>query len=186
MKTIIGVTGPIGSGKDTVADYIAKKLGIPVFEISKYIKDKIREAGLPINRTNTMNFGKQISKEEGPDSIAKLYLSQMGDMAVFSGFRQPPQLDYLEKNANLILIAVDADPKLRHDRVMARGTVEEFPQLDSFLAHEQEENSGDSPMRLFDCMARAKYKILNNSDLAALFHATDEVLKEAGFEPKTS
>lgn len=182
MKTVIGITGTIGSGKDTVAKYIGEKLGVPVMEISKYIKDKVRDAGQEISRLNVMDMGYKIAKEEGEDIIAIKYLEVMPDVAVISGFRQLAQLDYLEKNSNLILISVDADAQVRFDRVHARGTVKELPTLEKFIEHELHENSDPaSPMRLFECIKRAKFNITNDSTLENLYKSTDKVLETAGF-----
>lgn len=165
-----------------MAKYIGTRLDVPVMEISKYIKDKVRDAGQEITRLNVMDMGYKIAKEEGEDIIAIKYLEVMPEVAVISGFRQLAQLDYLEKNSNLILISVEADPQIRFDRVHARGTVQELPTLEKFQEHELHENSDpQSPMRLFECIKRAKFHITNDSTLENLYKNTDEVLKKVGF-----
>lgn len=182
MKRIIGITGPIGSGKDTAAEYMAHKLGVSVWQISAPLKDKVREAGLVVSRENVMDMGYKIAAEHGEDYLAKLFLEQAGELGIVSGIRQLKQIEYLKTNSDFTMIAVTADGALRFARVQARGTVLELPTLVAFLAHEEHENTDpQSPMRLFECMKQADYTIKNDGDLESLYKKVDEVLEKLGF-----
>ena len=50
-------------------------------------------------------------------------------------------IDYIKKNYNLILLAVDADAELRFNRSVARGKLGEAKTLEEFLENEQKENT---------------------------------------------
>ncbi len=46
MKTVIGVIGPVGSGKDTAADYLSRKLKAQHFQISSPLKEIVKERSI--------------------------------------------------------------------------------------------------------------------------------------------
>lgn len=178
-KIVIGVTGPIGSGKDTVARYIAKHFNLEVFEISKPIKDYVVSQGLPVTRENCQKFSPIIAEKFGADYSARIFFENLKtDIGVISGMRQLPQIEYLETHTKLFLIAVDANPENRFNFVVKRGSIVEMPNLESFIKQEEDENSGASPMRVFECMKRAQITLQNNDDLASLYNKCDEVILE--------
>lgn len=178
-KIVIGITGPIGSGKDTVARYIARHLKLEVFEISKPIKNYVISQGLPVTRENCQKFSPIIAEKFGPDYSARIFFENLkGDVGVISGMRQLPQIEYLEKHTKLFLIAVDAKPENRFKFVVKRGSIVEMPNLEAFVKQEHDENSGASPMRVFECMAHAQIHLENDSDLESLYKKCDEVIKK--------
>ena len=67
MKSVIGITGTTASGKDYIGEYIAKKTGTPVFQISQPIIDAARERGIPMIREATTEFAPEFAKEVGED-----------------------------------------------------------------------------------------------------------------------
>ena len=177
---VIGITGPIGSGKDTVAEYIGDKLGVKEFQISAPIKDYIRAQGLPVTRDNCQIYGNIIAEKFGPDYSAKIFLEALQKsgqtLGIVSGMRQMAQIEFLEQNTDFFLIAVDAPAEVRYARVTARGTVVEKATLAEFVAQEVGENSGDSIMRLFDCMKKAKITLPNYDDIEELYKKCDELI----------
>ena len=99
-------------------------------------------------------------------------------LGIVSGMRQMAQIEFLENKTDFFLIAVDAPAEIRYARVTARGTVVEKATLDEFIAQELGENSGDSIMRLFDCMKKAQITLVNDGDIPTLHKKCDEILMQ--------
>ena len=104
LDTIIGIIGPIGSGKDSAAEYIAVKLGSTVHQISQPLKAIAHERGIEPTRENLIALGKNLAKVKGEDYLAKYLVGHMSGVGVISGMRQVAQIEYLRKHRKFILI----------------------------------------------------------------------------------
>jgi len=175
-KTVIGIIGPIGSGKDTAAEYVAEKLHVSYFQISAPLKDIVRERGLEPTRENLVTLGRATAREFGAEYLAKILLSKIKDVGVISGMRQLAQIDYLRNNARLILVAVDAEPRIRFQRSKGRGKLGEATTLKSFVEKERAENSAPHVQRLFECMKLADELVANDLDVRSFYRKLDEML----------
>lgn len=176
-KKVIGIIGTIASGKDLAAEYIAAQLRIPRHEISQPLKDLAQERGIALTRENLVKFGREIAAEEGMDYLAKVILEKIPSTGVVAGMRQIPQIEYLRDNADLVLLAIDADPAVRFARASGRGKSGEAATLVEFIEREQEENSG-TVQRLFDCMKLADYHLVNDGSVEELKQKIDSILME--------
>lgn len=185
MKTIIAIIGTIGSGKDTVAEYISKKLTIPAFQISQPLKDYAKEHNIEPTRENLIQIGSKLVKENGPVYFLKIIINQAsGDFMIITGIRMTEIIEYMRKNYNLILLAIVAEPQIRFDRCMARGKLGEAKTLEEFIKNERKENSAPNIQRLFECIKLADYTIDNNTDTKTLFNKVDQFLMSAGLIKK--
>lgn len=181
MKIIIGVIGTNASGKDTVAEYIAKKINFPVYGISQPLKEIAVEKGIPLTRTNLIELGTELSREYGEGYLATLILQRAKDEAIITGMRELKQLEIFKANANrFVLISVDAKPELRFARSKIRHEISEGEDLEEFIKIEKQENSGYHTQRLFECMKLADFKLQNDGDLANLYQQVDNVLRQVG------
>ena len=179
-KAVIGIIGPIGSGKDTVANCVAHRLQVPVYQISQPLKEIARNRGIEPTRENLTELGTTVATEEGEVFLARVLLDQIDKIGVISGMRQLQQIAYLRQNANLVLIAVNADPTIRFERVRLRHKPGEAKTLEEFIKKELDENSGHHVQRLFECLKLADYHIENNFDLDSLYCKVDDILSETG------
>lgn len=179
MKKIIGIIGPVGSGKDTVAEYISNKLGINSFQISQPLKDIAKEKNMEPTRENLIKIGSDLVKEKGPEYLAELCLKKIsGDIGMITGVRVLEIIEYLRKNTDFILLSIDANPNLRFNRSTERGKSGEARTLEEFVENENRENSSPNVQRLFECMKLADYSIQNEDSLEDLFREVDEFLKK--------
>lgn len=178
MKTIIGIVGTIGSGKDTVGEYISKKLAIPSLQISQPLKDIAKERGVEPTRENIIQIGSQLVKENGAGFLLKLLIDKVQkDLMIVTGIRVVEVIEYARENYNLILLAITAEPEIRFKRCVERNKLGEAKTLEEFIENEQKENSPPNAQRLFECLTLADYTISNNDDTDTLFKEVDEFLK---------
>lgn len=175
-KTVIGIVGPTGSGKDTVADYIGKKLNAPTFQMSQVIKEIAQERGLEPIRDNLVKLGNEISREKGHDYLAQVILSRIEKVGVVTGIRRLAVSKYFRDHSHFVLIAVEADPAIRFERVKARNKLGEAKTLPEFIETEIKQNSPPNDQRLFECIAEADYHVENNRALALVFEKIDKIL----------
>lgn len=183
MKTIIGIIGEIGAGKDSAADHIAARLSVNCFQLSSVLKDLALERDINPVRENLVLLGTKVAKEFGSDYLVKAMLEKINDqMVVITGMRHLGQIEYLRKNTRLILIAITSKPELRFARAQKRGKAKagEAKTLEDFIAQEKAENSGAHDQRLYECLKLADYAVENNTDLGTLFNHLDLILKKEG------
>lgn len=184
-KEVIGIIGTIGAGKDTAGDYIAKKLGIPSFQISMPLKQLCADTGVEPTRENLIALGTRLAAEQGDGYLAEYILEHMPRAAVITGMRQLGQIAALRASSNLRLIAIDADPQLRFARVMRENKPGEAATLDEFTRREQAENNPPNAQRLFACMKLADYHLTNDGSFDDLYDALDQTLARQDGRPPT-
>jgi dephospho-CoA kinase len=178
-KTIIGITEAIGSGKDTVADYISEKLKIPAFQISQPLKDLAAEKGIEPNRENLIKLGNEVFREKGPNFFVEVLISKAPEnLMIISGSRIPSVLEYMRDNYNLILLGVTADPEIRFERSVLRDKLGEAKNFEEFMEREKIENSPPNAQRIFECLEMSDYTIENNDSLEVLYEKVDKFLKD--------
>ncbi len=122
IRKTIGIIGPIASGKDTVADYLKKKYRIPTFQVSDVLKELAKEAGIEVSREKLIQYSRTLRKEHGDDFLVRKILEEHCDtiMAII-GIRQLGQIGCLRRNTSCILVGIDANQKIRFQRMQARG-----------------------------------------------------------------
>ena len=94
---IIGITGPIAAGKDTVASYLIKKLGYPMVTLSEIVKEEVKKRGYPLKREYYQLVGNQLRKEYHNGILAELALKKFGKNGIINGIRNPSEAEYLRK-----------------------------------------------------------------------------------------
>ncbi len=168
---IIGLGGSNGSGKDTVGEMLAERHGYLFVSVSDLLRDELKRRGLPIEREHLRNLSAEWRRESGLGVLVKkaieLYEQQKGRYRgiVMASLRNPGEADEIHAHGGT-LIWVDADPKVRYDRVFSRQrTAEDSKTFEQFLAEEQAEMqySGDeATLNMSAVKERADITIFNN------------------------
>lgn len=182
MVKVIGVIGPIASGKDTAGNYIAEKLGITHRSISYPLKVICETEGIQPSRDKLIALGTKLAKQHGDDYLARYIVEHTEGDLVITGIRQLGQIGYLKHSTDFILISLDAKPKLRLERAKARGDKGRYlSTTKDFIEYEKKENSPPNSQRLFECMRLADFSIQNDSSIQDLNVKINFVLKRVGF-----
>ncbi|MAZ92854.1 MAG: AAA family ATPase [Bacteroidales bacterium] len=164
---VIGITGTLGAGKGTIVEYLVNNLGYNHFSVREYLTEEIKKRGMPVNRDSMTNVANELRSNHSPSYI----IEQLYERAVMSGsnsiiesIRTPGEIDYLENQGNFLLIAVDADPKIRYDRILIRGSSTDNISYDTFISNEKRELTSTDPNKqnLSACAKRADIKLYNN------------------------
>ncbi len=173
---IIGISGTIGSGKDTVAKYLIKK-GFQHISLSDVLRQKAKKQKISLERDSIRTFSNTLTADE----LAKEAITlKTKNNAVFSSIRKPAEVDYLRGLPDFKLIFVDAPIKLRFQRMKERARADEKNlTLDDLKGKEKIEMSGQSSQRLDYCKEKADFKISNSSDLNYLHQQVERILNAA-------
>lgn len=186
---IIGITGTDGAGKGTVVDHLVKNKGFKLYHARTLILEEIGRRGLPANRATMRLVGNDLRRLHGNDYIVRFFLERAqaaGDnRIVIDSLRAVAEAETLKKGGG-ILLALDADQKLRYERVQKRRSETDKVSFEEFQRHEELEANDPDPhgMKKRAVMAMADYIIYNNNDTAALFAAVDELLAKIDGESR--
>ncbi len=176
MKKVIGVIGPLGAGKDTAAEYIAKKCSIPLYQISGKLKELAQEKW--ITREGLIIFSRKISEQHGDGYLAQAIIEESVEpIIIIAGMRQLGQIQYLKKNCDFILIWITADPAIRFERTIGRGKTWDPLTLEEFLVIEKKED-GESVQKISACMDMVDIALSNEGTLDMLYTSLDSIIEK--------
>lgn len=179
---IIGITGTIGAGKGTVVDYLVKNKGFKHFSARGLIVEEIEKRGMENNRDSMVIVGNDLRLKFGSGYVAEELFKralEFGENAVIESLRTVGEIEILRKKGKFVLLAVDADSKIRYQRVSVRGTSTDNVSFEKFLADEEKEMISTDPNKqnLKKCIEMADFKIDNNGTMEELASKIEEVLK---------
>lgn len=181
---IIGLTGPVGSGKGEVSN-ILTGMGYVRFSFSDALREKMNEEGIELTRKNMQDFGDNWRKTEGMEILAKMLSDKImktkTKYAVIDGFRNPAEVEEFKKFRDFVLIGIDSTPENRFNRLIKRGrendpkTFVDFKKLDDKDKGVGQEEYGQ---RSGECFKLAKAYILNNGTVEQLKDKVVKLVKE--------
>lgn len=179
-ELILGLTGPIACGKGTVKKYIIEKYGAQDCRFSTILRDVLGRIDIPTSRDNLIKISTMLRQTFGEDLLARAIAKDASNLdskiVVIDGIRRMTDIGHLINLKHFILVSVDAQPKIRHERLVIRGENEgdADKSFEDFLADHQRETE----MTIPEVMSFAKEKINNDKDLNFLYEQVDEIIKK--------
>ena len=179
-KIILGITGEIASGKDTVTQYLIEKHGAKPFHFSDPLRDILDRLHLPQVRKNFSSLSHAVRTAFGEDILAHVIENDAKKdkhtLVVIDGIRRLSDIDLVKEAPEFTLIYIEADMERRHERLTkrrqnaddAKKTFEEFKQ-----DHLLETEMTIPPLRV-----NARFIINNDSTLEDLYRKIDQVMAE--------
>lgn len=180
---IIGITGTLGAGKGTIVEYLAEKKGFRHYSVRAFITKEIEKRGLIVNRDSLTAVANELRAQHSPSYIVDcLYdeATKAGENAVIESVRTPGEVLSLRQKGSFLLIAVDADIRLRYERILLRGSATDHISFEEFQANEQRELSNDDPNKqnLRRCFEMSDIQLTNDGTIEALYDALEAALRE--------
>ena len=175
---IIGVAGPIGSGKTTVAEIFEREWGFSRTSLSDMLREELRRRGMEITREHLQNVGAELRQEHGKSVLADMALEKVGEAGgdwVIESVRVPEEAMAIQQKG--VMLAVTAPDEIRFKRIMSRQrsegdkaqTLETFREKD---AHDRKIAGIDATLDICD------YVIENSGSLDELKDALDQMRKK--------
>lgn len=174
---IIGIAGTNGSGKDTVSEVLSNDYGWTFISASgDLLIPELKRRGLPLERQQMADLSTEWRKEIGMGAVVIKAVEEYQRRAkgkelgglVISSLRHPGEADQVHEFGGQV-IWVDADPKIRYQRIYSRGQgAKDQKTYEQFLAEEQAEmaHSGDkAALSIGDVRAKADIFLENNGTL---------------------
>lgn len=179
---IIGITGTLGAGKGTVVDYLVKNKNFKHFSARNLLIEEIEKRGMENNRDSMVAVANDLREKFGSGYIAEELFNRAlnsKDNAIIESLRTVGEIETLRKKGNFTLLAVDADPRIRYERILIRGTSTDNISFERFLADEQREMTSTDPNKqnLGECIKRADFVIDNNGSLEELNEKIEKILQ---------
>lgn len=178
---IIGITGTDGAGKGTVVEYLVGEKGFTHYAARTLFLEEIARQGIEPTRANMRLVANELRSVHGNDHAVAAYLERamqegVSD-AVIESIRTMAEVETL-KAAGGILLAADADQKLRYERITSRASESDAVTFAEFVAHEALEMNDPDPhgMQKAAVMAAADYTVTNDGTLSELHAQIEEML----------
>ena len=178
---IIGITGTDGAGKGAVVDFLVKEKGFTHISSRDTINIELEKEGIEKTRNNMRLKANQMRAQFGDDVlVAKAYerIEQEGiENAVVESLRAAAEAVTLKQKGG-ILLAIDADQKLRYERVQGRRSSSDKVTFEQFMEHEQMEMNDPDPhgMQKAKVMEMADHTIMNDGSFKELHRKIEEFL----------
>lgn len=186
---IIGIAGTNGSGKDTISDILANDYGWLFVSSSRdLIIPELKRRNLPIEREQMAALTAEWRRQVGTGATVNRAIekfqsenkSHKYNGLVISSLRHPWEVDRIHELGGQI-VWVDADPKVRYQRIYNRGQgVKDQKTFKQFLAEEQaemEHHSGDdATLNMSGVKAKADIYLENNGSLEQFQAAVEKTL----------
>lgn len=175
---LIGITGTDGSGKGTVVDYLVANKGFVHYSARAIWIDELIKRGEETSRANMRLIANEMREKYGNDFLITYYLKKIEEEgvenAIIESIRAVSEAETLKANGG-ILVAVDANQKIRYARVQERRSESDQVTYEQFQAHEELETNDPNPhgMQKQKVIGMADCTILNNGTLED-FHAEIE------------
>lgn len=170
---IIGITGPIGSGKGVVTEYFVKK-GFIHYSAREFLKKEAKRRMLTPDRDTLIQIGQELRVQYHPGYIIEqLYedAKTHGKPAIIESIRSTAEIELLRKKGPFILIAITADQHIRYERILKRKLETDKISFGEFRRQEAKEAENTDPYKqnINACVKAADIILENNSSLEELY-----------------
>ena len=180
VKLVLGLTGTIGAGKDVVSEHLKQKYKFKEIHMGDLTREELKEAGLEENRENLQALSKERTDKFGQDywskKAAKRVESLKTDLVIINGVRRPIDVTVPKKEFGnkYKLLLIDADPKIRFERLKLRNRPGDPKTLEEFKKQEAAEH------KIFDFEGTKRlvdFTIKNEAGLDILYAEVDKLMK---------
>jgi dephospho-CoA kinase len=177
----IGITGTLGAGKGTVVKYLIERYNFVHYSARAFLTTELEKRGLPINRDTMVMLANELRAEHHPGYMIEMLCKEaqkVGKNAVIESIRTPGEIETLHNTCTGRLFAVDADPRVRYERITERKSSTDHVSFEKFLADEAREMQSTDPNKqnLAACMQKADVIFTNSGTLAELYAQVDAAM----------
>lgn len=166
---IIGLTGPMASGKSTVVDALKSQGFNKHFTLSDIVREECAQQGKEVTRDNLMATGQSLREEFGAGVLGARALNKIkkegeNDDWIVDGIRNPAEALELQKHHNFTLVANTAPEELIISRILSRKRSDDTLNEDAIRAKlRREMGEGEPPegQQVQKCIDMADYVFEN-------------------------
>lgn len=148
LPKIVGITGTNGAGKDTLGELLAELKQYKFVSLSDIMREELTRQGVPHEREHMRALSTRWHKEFGAGHLSRRTIEKYVEEEEIEGYkglaigsiRRPSEVDVL-KSEGAVIIWVDADRRVRYERIMGagRGRVTDQKSFEQWCAEEDAE-----------------------------------------------
>jgi len=177
-KIILGFVGPIASGKGTVCKYLTEKHDAKIFRVSTMLRDVLDRFYIPQSRENMQAVSSSLRQTFGDDLMAKTIAQDVAGVnaaiVAVDGVRREPDIKYLREIPGFYLVAINADMKIRYDRITRRG--ENVDDTKKTFAEFTADHEKEAELQIKEVAKLANFQINNDGTLDDLYRQIDDII----------
>jgi dephospho-CoA kinase len=179
-KIIFGLVSQMAGGKETVKKYLEKNYQAKSCRFSSIMRDILDRLYLDKSRNNIQKLSTGLRQIYGEDilaqSITKEVKALKAKILVVDGVRRQADIKYLNDLDNFYLVAIEAKPEIRYQRLIKRAenVGDSEKTYEEFLAEHAKEADKQIPL----VMKKAHFIIDNNGNLQELYNQIDKLVKD--------
>lgn len=138
---------------------------------------------MPVNRDSMVIVANDLRATFGPSYIVEQLYEQAkasGKNAIIESLRAVGEVEALKDKENFLFFAIDADPKIRYERVVLRGSETDKISYDEFIMNEQREMQNEDPTKqnVAKCMTMADHVFTNDGTFEELDTQIETVINQ--------
>ena len=179
---IIGITGTIGAGKGTVVEYLKSHHNFSHYSVRDVLIEELNKRVIDLSRDSMVAIANELREKNGAGYFMEVLLKkavEKGGNAVIESVRTTGEIETLRAKApDFYLLAVDADPAVRYERIKKRGSSSDDVSYKKFLADEARESHHQEKwlQNLPACISEADFKLTDNGTFDDLHGQIDKIL----------
>lgn len=179
---IIGVVGPIASGKSMLSDALVKR-GFTKLSFSAEVREEAKNRGIPIERSALQDLGNDMRQKKGNDYWAQRVIAKIekGRHHIIEGIRNPAEVTTLQKLNDFVLIAVDAPVEKRYQWIMIRQKDSDPSSLEAVKAidaRDRGEGEAVHGQQSAACVEMATIRLYNDKTKEHFEKKVDKLLRK--------
>jgi len=183
-RLILGLAGEIGSGKGTVAAYLAEKYECRIHRFSTMLRDILDRLYLPQSRENMQKLSTELRAIYGEELMAKVMSDDAkkddSDVVVVDGVRRVADIMYLHELPHFKLIYIETDMNKCFERIHGRG--ENSDDLNKTFEEFKKDHEQETELQIKELKGVMDYLINNNGTFEELYVQVDEIVKNLDFD----
>lgn len=177
---IIGLTGKNCAGKGEVAKFL-QGIGFAYYSLSDVLRDEMVKDGVESTRDNLIAFGNNLRAHYGAGVLAERVLANLDPEKnyIIDSIRSPYEVDTLRRRKDFSLICIEADSKIRFERIKSRKRPGDPTTFEDFLRVESAEagSKNHHAQQLNKVAEMANAVIYNENTLTELGDKVREVIR---------
>lgn len=173
-KVVIGLVGPIASGKGTVIDFLKGK-GFKAYSTSDVLKEEIAARGLEITRATCNAVSNELRETFGANILAvrtaEVIEQDNREHVVIDAIRNPSEIEFFRNKFVAKIVGIVADQQKRYTFFVQRRTyTDEIQNFEQFKELDDREfaQNGEHKQQIKACLELSDVIIENNGTVEEL------------------
>ena len=168
---LIGIAGTYGAGKGVVVQFLKEK-GFVHCSAREIFLEVLQKKGIVPDRASISAVANELRAEHGVAYVVEEYLRRHdpgNEDIIIESIYTMGEVEAIRSHGGYVL-AVDADPEIRYERIKHRMSETDKVTKEEFLKKQEEESRSDDPTKQNSrtVMEQADFCILNNDTFEAL------------------